>query len=199
MSGGRDMTRASFLAGSAVTAGALSAGPWVASALAHAEHQAFGGGDVGIVNFALTLEKIEAEFYKRALAVQGLEPDVKKLLEAISKNEAEHVQSLTQSLQGLGGKPDPAPAPQFPPLTNQREVIQFAATLEDTGVWAYNGAATQLVSKDLLQAIASIGQVEARHAAALRVFDGKPPTESAFDAVFSGEQADDAIHELTTP
>ena len=198
MSHSPDMTRGSFLAGSAFTVGALSAGPWVASALAHAKHAAFGGGDVGIVNFALTLEKIEADFYKRALAVRTLRPDTRKLLESISKNEAEHLQSLTQALQGLGGKPDPAPQPKFPPLANQNEILQVAVTLEDTGVWAYNGAATQLVSKDLLQAVASIAQVEARHAGALRQLAGMPPTDAPFDRVFSGEQADDAVHELTS-
>jgi rubrerythrin len=198
MSRASDMTRGSFLARGALAAGALSLGPGVANALAHAKHGAFSGGDVGIVNFALTLEKIEAEFYKRALGVPGLEPDVKELLESISKNEAEHLQSLDQALKGLGGKPDAAPAPQFPSFANQGEVVQFAATLEDTGVWAYNGAATQIQSKDLLQAVASIAQVEARHAGALRMLDGKPPTEEPFDTVFSGEQADDAIHALTS-
>jgi rubrerythrin len=196
------MTRGAFLVRSVLTAGALSgaaaAGPALTRALAHSKHGAFSGGDVGIVNFALTLEKVEADFYKRALALEGLEPDVKKLLDSISKNETEHVQSLTQALEGLGGKPDPAPRTSFPALANQEQVLRLAIELEDTGVYAYNGAATQIQSKDVLQAAASIAQVEARHAGALREIAGQFPTTGPFDRVFSGEQADDAVHELTS-
>jgi rubrerythrin len=194
-------TRAAFLARGVLAAGALygaaAAGPALTRALAHAKHGAFSGGDLGIVNFALTLEKIEAEFYKRALAVQGLSADAKKLFESISKNEAEHVQSLSQSLTALGGKADPAPQVNLPAFANQEEALRVAIELEDTGVSAYNGAATQIQSSDILQAVASIAQVEARHAGALRELAGEFPTVAPFDAVFSGEQADDAVHGLT--
>ncbi len=193
-----EITRGSFLARGAMAAGALSMGPGVASALAHAKHGAFSGGDVGIVNSLLTLEKIEADFYKQALAAQGLEPDVKKLLDLISKNEAEHVQSLDQALKGLGGKPEAAPQTSFPPLTSQDEVLRVAIELEEAGVYAYNGAVTQIQSKDLVQAAASIAQVEARHAGALREIAGQFPTVAPFDRVFSGEQADEAIHQVTS-
>jgi rubrerythrin len=195
------LTRGAFLARSVLAATALSgaaaAGPALTRALAHAKHGAFSGGDIGIVNFALTLEKIEAEFYKRALAVEGLKPDVKKLLESISKNETEHVQSLTQAIQGLGGKADPAPQVQLNVLGNQDDVLRTAVELEDMGVYAYNGAATQIQSKDILQAAASIAQVEARHAGALREVAGQFPTVTAFDRVLSGAQADEFVHRLT--
>ena len=196
------VTRGAFLARSALAAGALygaaAAGPALTAALGHSKHGAFGGGDIGIVNFALTLEKIEADFYKQALAVEGLSADAKKLMESIAANEDEHVKTLTQSITQLGGKPDPAPQTKFPPLDSPDVVLQLAVQLEDTGVWSYNGAATQIQSTDLLQTIASIAQVEARQAGALRELDGRSPTDSPFDAVFSGEQADDAVHELTS-
>ena len=195
------MTRGAFLARSVLAAGAVSgaaaAGPALTRALAHSAHGAFSGGDIGIVNFALTLEKVEVEFYKRALAVEGLEPDVKKVLESISKNEAEHVQMLTQAIQGVGGKADPAPEVKLPDLASQDDVLRVGVELEDNGVYAYNGAATQIQSSDLLQGVASIVQVEARHAGALRELAGQFPTVSAFDRVFSGEQADEALHEVT--
>jgi rubrerythrin len=196
------MTRGAFLARSVLAAGALygaaAAGPALTRALGHSKHGAFSGGDAGIVNFALTLEKVEVDFYKRALAVEGLEPDAKKLLEEISKHEAEHVQALTQALQGLGGKADPAPRTRFPSLRSQEQVLRTAIELEDMGVAAYNGAATQIQSADVLQAAASIAQVEARHAGALREIAGEFPTVEPFDRVFSGEQADGAVHELTS-
>ena len=196
------MTRGAFLARSALAAGALygaaAAGPAITRAIAHPKHGAFSGGDVGIANFALTLEKIEADFYKRALAVRDLRPQVRKLLEVVSKDETAHVQSLTRAIAGLGGKADPAPQTSFPALTGEEQVLRLAIELEDTGVSAYNGAATQIQSADLLQAAASIAQVEARHAGALRELAGEFPTVGPFDAVLSGEQADDAVHRLTS-
>ena len=192
------MTRGAFLARSVLAAGALYGAGAVGTAFAHEKHGAFSGGDLGIVNFALTLEKIEAEFYKRALAVRELSPRTRKLLETVSKDEAAHVQSLTQTLTQLGGKADPAPRVRFPAFSNEEQVLNVAADLEDIGVSAYNGAATQIQSVDLLQAAASIAQVEARHAGALRELTGQFPTLAPFDAVLSGEQADAAVHRLTS-
>jgi rubrerythrin len=193
------MTRGAFLARSALTAGALygaaAAGP--ALVRAHQKHGAFSGGDIGIVNFALTLEKIEADFYKAALLVE-MSPEAKKLLQGIQQNENEHVKSLTQALQQLGGKADPAVKATITIPSDERELLRAAFELEDTGVSAYNGAATQIQSKDLLQAVASIAQVEARHAGGLRELAGEPATVGAFDRVLSGEQADQAVHELTS-
>ena len=78
------------------------------------------------------------------------------------------------------------------------EIAGYALRLEDTGVSAYNGAATRVTSKDVLLALASIAQVEARHAGALRQLVGESPTIGAFDRVFSGAQADAAVHRLTS-
>ena len=196
------ITRGAFLARSVLTAsalyGAAAAGPALTRALAHEKHGAFSGGDVGIVNFALTLEKIEADFYKQALLAVDLSPPAKKLIQEIQKHEDEHVKALTQSLQQLGGKADPPVKATFGTPTNERALLRVAFDLEDTGVAAYNGAATQILSKDLLQAAGSIAQVEARHAGALRELAGEFPTVAAFDKVLSGEQADEAVHELTT-
>ena len=190
------ITRGTFIARSALTAAALS-GVAPAVARAHAKHTSFGAGDAAIVNFALTLEKVEADFYKRALAVKDLDEKARKLLEGISKDEAAHVEQLSQTLQQLGGKADPAPQPNFPELSGQGRVLNLAIGLETTAVAAYNGAATQVQSTDLLQAIASIAQVEARHAGALRELAGQDATSGAFDEVLSGEEADAAVHQRT--
>ena len=192
------MTRGAFLARAALAAGALYGVGAAGTAFAHEKHGAFSGGDVGIANFALTLEKIEAEFYKRALAVRDLSPRVRELLETVSKDEAAHVQTLNQTIKQLGGRTDPVPRVTFPELADEQQVLSVAADLEDVGVSAYNGAATQIASPDLLQAAASIAQVEARHAGALRELAGDFPTVGAFDAILSGEQADEAVHRLTS-
>lgn len=192
------MTRGAFLARATLAAGALYGATSAGTALGHQKHGAFSGGDLGIANFALTLEKIEAEFYKRALAVRDLSPRVRKVIETVAKDEAAHVQSLTQAITQLGGKADPPPTVRFPQLADERQVLSIAADLEDIGVSAYNGAATQIRAADLLQAAASIAQVEARHAGALRELSGQFPTVGPFDAVLSGEQADAAVHRLTS-
>jgi rubrerythrin len=193
-------TRGAFLARSVLGAtalyGAAAVGPALTRALAHEAHGAFGGGDAGIVNFALTLEKVEAELYKRALAANVLEERVKKVVELVAKEENEHVQALTRTLQGLGGKADPAPQVRLPAFGNQDDVLRTATEIEDMAVYAYNGAATQIDSADVLQAMASIAQVEARHAGALRELHGQTPTVSAFDRVFSGAEADEALHRI---
>lgn len=188
------MTREKFLVRGAVAAGSLYL---VAPALAHQKHGAFSGGDVGIVNFVLTFEKVEVEFLKAALETEGLGADAKRLLESIASNDAEHVKSLNQSITQLGGKADPAPKSNARPLASEEAALRAAADLKDAAVSSYNGAATQIQSADLLQAIASIAQVEARHAAALRELAQDSVTKSPFDEVFSSEEADEAVHQRT--
>lgn len=188
------MTRETFLVRGAVAAGSL----YLASpALAHQKHGAFSGGDVGIVNFVLTLEKVEAEYLKVALETEGLGGEAKKLLESIAANDAEHVKSLNQTITQLGGKAGPAPKSNARPLASEEAALRATADLKDAAVSSYIGAATQIQSADVLQAIASIAQVEARHAAALRELAGDFVTKSPFDEVFSSEEADEAVHQRT--
>jgi rubrerythrin len=190
----RHMTREKFLIRGAVAAGSLYI---AAPALAHQKHGAFGGGDVGIVNFVLTFEKVEAEFLKAALETEGLGADAKKLLESIAANDAEHVKSLNQSITQLGGKADPAPKANAQPPANEEAALRSVADLKDAAVSSYNGAATQIQSADVLQAIASIVQVEARHAAGLRTLAQDFVTKTPFDEVFSSVKADEAVHQRT--
>ena len=57
----------------------------------------------------------------------------------------------------------------------------FEKNLEDTGVSAYNGALPEMFTSGIIELAAQIVQVEARHAALVRDFLGKPITEGAFD------------------
>ena len=191
------VTRGSFLARGALATGALYGAAGAARALAHGPQGAFTGGDIGIVNFALTLEKVEGEVVKSALGARRLSPAAKELLESIAADDAEHVKSLNQSITQLGGKAGPAPRVRAPAVGDEREALETVAELKDTAVAAYNGAATQIRSADLLQAMASIAQVEARHAGALREFAKRDATRGPFDEVYSGTEADEAVHGLT--
>jgi hypothetical protein len=171
------LTRGSFILKGALAAGAVygaaTVGPFVGQALAQ------GGGDVDIVNFALTLEYLEADFYKKGQAL-GLSGGVMKLAKEFGDAETQHVDALTQTVKKLGGTPAKKPTFVFP-IKDEASFLKLAQTLEDTGVSAYNGAAPQIQSKDVLGAAGSIVQIEARHAAAIRLQRSQPPAPDAFD------------------
>jgi rubrerythrin len=142
-----------------------------------------GGGDVDILNFALTLEYLEAAFYDQAVKnTNGLSGEAMEIAETLRDNENEHVKALTATIKDLGGKPVKAPGVDFGgAFSSQRSFLKTAQTFEDLGVSAYNGAAPQIKSKDVLGAAGTIVQVEARHAAAIRFLRGTPITDQAFD------------------
>ena len=187
-------TRQAFLMRGAVAAGAVyglgSVSPFVGRALAQD-----GGGDVEILNFALTLEYLEAAFYTQALKqVSGLSGEVKELATTLLDNENAHVDALTTAIKSTGGKPVAAPAVDFgAAFGSEKSFLKLAQTLEDTGVSAYNGAAPAIQSKEILAAAGSIVQVEARHAAAIRQLNGAPITDGGFDKALEMEQVLKAV------
>jgi hypothetical protein len=126
----------------------------------------FGEGDIGIVNYALTLEYLEAAFYAQVVK-SGLfkGPDL-ALVQEIGQNENEHVTALTATVKELGGTPAPAPKTQFD-TTDAAMVLQTAADVENLGAAAYLGQAAAIESPQVLAAALSIHTVEGRHAAAL--------------------------------
>jgi rubrerythrin len=161
--------------GAAALYGALAAGPLVRRAFAQS-----GGGDVEILNFALTLEYLEAAFYDRASDQVDLSMEVREFATTIRDDEDAHVTALTETIKGLGGKPVAAPTVEFP-FSNEAAFLELAQTLEDTGVSAYNGAGPAIKSKELLATAGSIVQVEARHAARVRLARDENPAPDAFD------------------
>lgn len=170
------LIRATLAAGA--TYGAMSAAPFITRALAQEDVT-----DVDIVNFALTLEYLEAEFYTRGVAqVKDLSKEEKELAEEIRDNEDEHVKALAATAKDLGGTAAKKPSLDFGgALANRESFLKLANTLEDAGVSAYNGAGPLIKSGDVLGAAGSIVQVEARHAALIRLARGKPPAPLAFD------------------
>jgi len=174
------MTRASFILRGALTAGALygttAVTPFVSRALAET-----GGGDAEILNFALTLEYLEADFYTVKGKQVGLSGQAKSYARLFGAEEEAHVSALTAAIKQLGGKPVAKPAFLFP-ATDERSFLALASVLENTGVGAYNGAAPALKSKAVLGSAGAIVQVEARHAAAIDLLIGISPTpDQGFD------------------
>ena len=187
------MTRHAFMARSAIAAGTVyglsTVGPFVRQAIAQE-----GGGDVEILNFALTLEYLEAAFYAEALTkVGGLGGEAKKIATTLRENEDQHVAALASTIKSLGGKPVKAPGVDFgKAFADEKSFLKTAQTFEDLGVSAYNGAAPDIESKEVLAAAGGIVQVEARHAAAIRSLRGEPVSEAAFDEALMMQEVLDA-------
>ena len=174
-----DLSRSEVILKGALAAGAVygtfMVGPYVRKALAMS-----GGGDVGILNFALTLEYLETAFYDEAKTRAKASGELKSLIGLLADDEKQHVDALTATIKQLGGKPVAEPKFDFS-YSDTAGFLKLAQTFEDTGVSAYNGAAPAIKSKEVLGAAGSIVQVEARHAAAIRLQNKEEPAPEAFD------------------
>ncbi|MES2851089.1 MAG: ferritin-like domain-containing protein [Bacteroidota bacterium] len=146
--------------------------------------KAYGQGSTTLVadtlNFALTLEYIEANFYIKGVASPGLIPTTAAMnaLTTIRDHENAHVSFLRTAITSLGGTPVTFTAAQFDftaggtfadVFSNYDTFLAVAQTFEDTGVRAYKGQAGNLMSNnDVLTAALNIHSVEARHASHIR-------------------------------
>ena len=175
----RDLSRSDVILKGALAAGAVygtfMVGPYVRKALAMS-----GDSDVDILNFALTLEYLESTFYDEAKTRAKASGELKSLIGLLADDEKQHVEALTATIEKLGGKPVAEPKFDFP-YSDTAGFLKLAQTFEDTGVSAYNGAGPLIKSKEVLGAAGSIVQVEARHAAAIRLQNSEEPAPEAFD------------------
>ena len=135
----------------------------------------FGEGDIGIVNYALTLEYLEAAFYEEVAKSGLFSGDDLALIQKFGDTENQHVVALTSTVKELGGKPAPKPKTQFE-LKNARSVLKTAADVENLGAAAYLGQAGAIQSPQVLAAALSIHTVEGRHAATLNTLTNQPIT-----------------------
>jgi hypothetical protein len=122
--------------------------------------------DIGILNYALTLEYLETEFYAKVLAAKLFTGKVGALLTDFAHEEKTHVEALKGAVEKMGGTPAANPNGKFP-IENAKQVAELAYTVENLGAAAYLGQAPLIQSPAVLATALSIHTVEARHAAAL--------------------------------
>ena len=190
-----DPTRAQFLK----RAGALGAAGIVIGGISLGSARAQGGGlpkgDVDILNYALTLEFLEAAFYKEALSKGELSGESLAFAQVVAAHEQAHVEALQAALGSAATK---APTFDFKGTTNSEGTFQRTAqTLEDTGVSAYQGQAPEIKTPEVLASAGAILAVEARHAAWVRdiIGAGQSPTPApaAFNKAMTMKEVLDAV------
>ena len=153
-----------------------------------------------VLQFALALENLEANFYNAGLAsaaiTGALSANNLRALNTIRADETHHVAFLRGVIAAapIGGTPISPAATDFDftggkgngggpfadVFTNVATFLAVAQALEDTGVRAYKGSATDLMAnKTVLEAALNIHSVEARHAARLRTMRRGGPMPAA--------------------
>jgi hypothetical protein len=173
------MSRGTFLAGALGGTAAL---------LGVATEPAAGQGasDVAILNYALTLEYLQAAFYTEAERMGALRGRAAEAAEVVGAVERAHVKAFHDV---LGGKAAARPSFNFQGTTeNQNAFLKTAVAFEDLAVEAYKGQAPRLQANAALAAALSIHSVEARHAAWMRYLFGVEPAGRAFDQPRSKQQ-----------
>ena len=146
--------------------------------------------DLEILNYALTLEYLEAEFYAKGIEGGALKGRDLELVEPIGEHEKEHVTVVTQTIKDLGGKPVEKPEFSFPDGTfsNKKKFLTSASAFEELGVTAYHGQVARVKDGDLLAAAASIAGVESRHAAVVADLLGENPFPDPFEKTMTMKQ-----------
>ncbi len=131
--------------------------------------------DLEIVQYALTLEHLETDFYNAVLDSGVVkDPQLGETAKLIRDAEQAHVDTLTGVVKDLGGTPK-RPKTNFDAVLEggEKKILETAAAVENLGAAAYLGQAGRIRSKDILAAALSIHSVEARHAAALNSLVGR--------------------------
>jgi hypothetical protein len=156
------MVGAGFVAGGVLFNGLLS--PAQAAGITFSTKKRSAANDVKIANYALTLEYLEAAFYKAAVDGGAItDADALDFARTVADHEAAHVAALKKALGKAAVK-----SPSFDfgsAVTDQATFLKTAATVEPVGVSAYAGAGPYIKQLPILNAALSIHSVEANHAA----------------------------------
>ena len=172
---GGSTAAAAFLAACGSDSGTTTTSTAAGGAGGSSETAQFGKGDIGILNYALTLEYLETAFYADVVKSGLFKGEELAAIKKFGMEEAEHVEALTAAVKQLGGKPAPKPKTEFP-LKSAKSVVELASTVENLGAAAYLGQAANIESPEVLASALAIHSVEGRHAATLNTMLGKSIT-----------------------
>lgn len=144
--------------------------------------------DATVLQYALTLEHLEAAFYQEGLAnftaaqftAAGFGGAFYANLQEIAADEATHVSFLTAGLTAAGASPVAACTYDFP-YTSPGSFLTLSKILEGVGIAAYLGAAANITSPAYLTDAGSILTVESRHDAYIRSELKLSPFPGPFD------------------
>lgn len=164
-------------------------------------------GDLKIVNYALTLEYLEADFYAQVVDAKVLKGPQQEIAKKFGDSEQEHVEALKATAKQLGGPVAKKPKTKFEDVLEggPDKILETAAIVENLGAAAYLGQAGNIKSKEILAAALAIHSVEARHAAALnqligKGFKGENPLDGSIpDGAFAKPMAMDQVLEAAKP
>ena len=155
--------------------------------------------DVTILNYALTLEYLEAAAYKAINDAGVLSGRAAAYFKLFGQQEQDHVNALLATIPKLGGTPVQSPAFNFAGVpTNAADIVKFFQTVEAVGVSAYLGAAGSIKNFDVLEAALSIHAIEAEHAAALADLVA-PGTNLFAPSPFETPRTPDEVFAIVTP
>ncbi|MDX6506697.1 MAG: hypothetical protein QOG06_1341 [Gaiellaceae bacterium] len=172
-------TRAAFLKKAGLGAGAIAGSSAFLGAFPALAGAGVAKSDVAILNFALTLEYLEAAFYSEAVAKGRFGGELGKFASVVKAHEVAHVAFLKGALGSAAVK-----RPKFDFRSTTTDKAKFQATaqaLEDTGVSAYLGQVGNIKSKKILAAAGSILPIEARHAGWIRNINKVNGAPKAFE------------------
>jgi rubrerythrin len=175
-------TRADLLRGALLGGGAL-----LAAAATPAAAASGAARDASILNFALTLEELQAAFYTEVERNRVLRGELKRQADTVGGHERAHVRAFRAV---LGSKAIKRPHFDFGGATEGAGAFRrTAVAFEDLAVAAYKGQAPHIQSRAYLASALAIHSVEARHAAWIRRLAGKPPVAGPFDEPLSRSAA----------
>ena len=171
---------------------ALATSPLFLGALFQKAYAGTASLPTDILNYALTLELLEADFYRQFLAAGQIPAGAAfDAITVIKTHEDVHVDYLRKAVIAAGGTPVTGSAtagirfnPSLLPAT-YADQLKYAQVLEDTGVRAYKGRAAELIGTDLLTPVLQIHSIEARHAAHIRTMRNQQPWVSLADDLAS--------------